>query len=307
MTIGDLATQTADLLPPLIGRYRNLDLRVVPPNSQGFALLEILAIVERMGIDPDPLGPDAGALALAFLAAGRDRDRHLADPDAMLVHVSTLLDDGHLAGLADEVRDALPPGVPAEHRHGTGDTIALVAADADGWAVSLIQSLFDGFGSSIMEPETGITAHDRGACFTLEPGHPNVIAPGKRPAHTLMPVLVHRDGRLAAVGGTMGGHAQPHINAQNLFRAFDLGMSPADAVAAPRYTVWDERRGPVALVEGLVPAETVERIMSAGFHVEPLMDRDEAVGHSHLIAVGPDGSFEVGTDPRADGGALASW
>jgi gamma-glutamyltranspeptidase/glutathione hydrolase len=121
-----------------------------------------------------------------------------------------------------------------------------------------------------------------------------------------MPVLVHRSGRLAAVAGTMGGHAQPHINAQNLLRAFDLGMSAADAVAAPRSTIWDEPGGPLARAEGLVPDETVDRLKDSGFAVEPLRDRDEAVGHSHLILVGPDGSFDVGTDPRADGGALAS-
>ena len=306
ITVEDLAGHTADVVPPVIGRYRDLDLRVVPPNNQGFALLEILGMVERLGLDPDPFGPDAGALALSFLAAGRDRDRHLADPEAMLVHISTLLDDGHLAGLADEVRGALPADPVSPRARPAGDTIALVAADREGWAVSLIQSLFDGFGAGILEPETGITAHDRGACFTLEPGHPNELAPGKRPAHTLMPVLVHRGGRLAAVAGTMGGHAQPHINAQNLLRAFDLGMPAADAVAAPRFTVWDEPRGPLALAEGLVPDDAVDGLRAAGFEVDRLPDRDEAVGHSHLIMVGPEGTFEVGTDPRADGGALAS-
>jgi len=305
LTLDDLAGHRADIVPPLIGRYRDLDLRVIPPNNQGFALLEILGIVERLGLDPDPLGSDAGAVALAFLAAGRDRDRYLADPEAMRVHVSTLLDDGHLAGLADEVRGSISPAaVPSFH--GTGDTIALVTADREGWAVSLIQSLFDGFGAGILEPDTGIVAHNRGACFTLEPGHPNELGPGKRPAHTLMPVLVHRDGRLAAVAGTMGGHAQPHINAQNLFRAFDLGMSAVDAVAAPRFTVWDEPDGPLALAEGLVPADAVARLVGSGFRVDRVRDVDETVGHSHMILVAPDGAFDVGTDPRADGGALAS-
>ena len=100
---------SADVGPPLSGRYRDVDVRVVPPNSQGFTLLEMLALVERLGIDPDPLGPDAGVLALVFAAANRDRDHHLADPDAMRVHPSTLLDDGHLAGLADRIRDGRRP------------------------------------------------------------------------------------------------------------------------------------------------------------------------------------------------------
>ncbi len=190
-------------------------------------------------------------------------------------------------------------------RHSAGDTIALVAADAHGWAVSLIQSLWDSFGAGILEPETGIVAHDRGACFSLEAGHPNEIGPRKRPFHTLMPVLVHRDGRLAAVSGAMGGASQPQINAHNLFRAFALGMSAAEAIAAPRWTVWSEDV-PAAWVEGLVPGATRDRLEETGFRVEEQDDLDEALGQAHLIVVRPDGSFDVGSDPRADGGALAT-
>jgi gamma-glutamyltranspeptidase len=305
MTPEDLAGHVADLVPPLAGRYRDLDVRVVPPNSPGLALLQMLALVERLGIDPDPFGPDAGRLAQVFATVNRDRDRHLADADAMRTHPPTLLDDGHVAGLADEIRDATP-WTPVTGQRGTGDTIALVAADAEGWAVSLIQSLYDSFGAGILEPDTGIVAQDRGACFSLDPGHPNVIAPRKRPAHTLMPVLVHHDARLAAVAGSRGGAQQPQINALNLIRAFDLGMAPHDAVAAPRWTVWDTDEGPLAWAEGLVPAGTTDRLEAAGFGVKRLDDVDEAVGHAHLIVTAVDGSFAVGSDPRADGGALAS-
>ena len=146
----------------------------------------MLTLIERLQIDPDPLGPDAGVLARIFRAAARDRDLHLADPDAMRIHPSTLLDDGHLASLDDEVRGAMQ-GTPPAHPTLHGDTIALVTADGEGRAVSLIQSLFYGFGSGILEPDTGIVAQNRGGCFTVDPGHANVLAPGKRPAHTLMP------------------------------------------------------------------------------------------------------------------------
>jgi gamma-glutamyltranspeptidase len=305
LVLGDLASHSADVVAPLSGRYRDLDVRVVPPNSQGFTLLEMLALVERLGIAPDPLGADAGVLALCFAAANRDRDHHLADPDAMRVHPSTLLDEGHLAGLADRIRDAAPPGAIPGHRRGAGDTIAMVTADAEGWAVSLIQSLWDSFGSAILEPETGIVAHDRGGCFTLEPGHPNEIAPGKRPFHTLMPVLAHRDGRLAAVAGSMGGASQPQINAQNLIRAFDLRMGAGETIAAPRWTVWGEPGAGVVRAEGSVPDPTTVRFETAGFRIDPLDYVDEAVGHAHVILARPDGTFDVGSDPRADGGALA--
>ena len=301
----DLEAHRADLLPPLRGRYRDVDLSVVPPNSQGFVLLQVLALVERLGIDPDPFGPDAAILARVLRATAGDRDRHLADPDRMAVHASTLLDDGHLAGLADEVRAAADAASPP--RRPSGDTIALVAADADGYAVSLIQSLFDGFGSGILEPSTGIVAHDRGGCFTLEPGHPNELRGAARPAHTLMPALVHRGGRLAAVAGAMGGYAQPQINAMTLIRSFDLGMSPGEAVAAPRWLVhgMDPTSDTLAVIaEDDVPPGTATALRAGGFDVDTVGVRDGSVGHAHLIRVSDDG-LAAGSDPRSDGGALA--
>lgn len=304
ITPEDMVRHRADLLPPLGSRYRDLHVSVAPPNSQGFALLEQLSLIERLGIDPDPTGPDAGTIALAAQAVGADRDLHLADSEAMTVHPHTLLDDGHLAGLADEIREHAIPA--SRHASPHGDTIALVAADADGHAVSLIQSLFHGFGSGLLEPSTGVVAHSRGAAFTLEPGHPNELRAGKRPAHTLMPVLVHRNGALVAAAGTMGGFAQPQINATTLVRSFDLGMHPADAVAAPRWLAsgMDRHPGgpPGAVVEPGVPSGARRSLSEAGFR---LTDEDgSALGHAHLIRIAPDG-FSVGADPRSDGAAIA--
>ncbi len=312
----DLARHTADLLPPLRGRYRDLDVSVTPPGSQGFVLLEALAAVERLEIDPDPIGPDAATLARILTAASADRDRHLADPDAMTIHVSALLDDGHIAALCDIVRDGLDGHAPTatpESRidgrpHVEGDTIALVAADAEGWGVSLIQSLYDGFGAGILEPATGIIPHDRGACFTLEPGHPNELAPGKKPAHTLMPVAVHRDGDLVALTGTRGGHGQPQIDLMTLVRAFDLGLDPLEAVAGPRWLVGGMDpllAEPWIEAEASVPGSVRGSLERDGFRVETVGPVDRAVGHAHLLRVG-DGVLVAGSDPRADGGALAS-
>jgi gamma-glutamyltranspeptidase len=306
IAVEDLAAHRADLGSPLRARYRNLDVLVHPPNSQGFVLLEILRTIQRMELDPDPFGPDAGRLALVMRAAARDRDLHLADPDRMRVHPSTLLDDGHLAGLADEVRQGAGPTSGSAAAPPTGDTIALVTADEEGRAVSLIQSLFYGFGSGILEPQTGIVAQNRGGCFTLESGHPNRLMPGARPAHTLMPVLVQGDGSLKATAGSMGGYGQPQINAFNLIRAFDLEMSPAEAVAAPRWLVEGLDRGsgaPTVRVDAGVPGEVRDSLRRVGFQLDTA-EGDEPLGHAHMIRVGTDG-FEVGSDPRADGGALA--
>jgi gamma-glutamyltranspeptidase/glutathione hydrolase len=149
--------------------------------------------------------------------------------------------------------------------------------------------------------------HDRGACFTLEPGHPNELGPGKRPAHTLMPVAVHREGDLVALTGTRGGHAQPQIDLVTLVRAFDLGMDPARAVAAPRWLVGGmEPLGTEAWVaaEASVPDAVRDAFAGEGYRVELLADVDRAVGHAQMIAR-RDGAFSAGSDPRSDTGARA--
>jgi gamma-glutamyltranspeptidase len=305
--LADMAGHRADLGTPLRARFGDVDVLVHPPNSQGFVLLEALSVLDRLGLDPDPLGPDAGALAHVLRAAARDRDRHLADADRMRVHPSTLLDDGHLGAVADEVRAGVP-GAPPGLTHRSGDTIALVTADAEGRGVSLIQSLYDGFGSGLLEPDTGVVAQNRGACFTLEPGHPNRLLAGARPAHTLMPVVVQREGRLEAVAGTMGGSAQPQIVAMALLRAFRLGMHPAEAVAAPRWLVGGmspEGSAPEAIAEADVPVSAIEALKSAGYRVDTVEERDGSVGHAPMIRAVADG-FDAGSDPRADGGAMAS-
>jgi gamma-glutamyltranspeptidase/glutathione hydrolase len=302
MTIDDLAAHDAELDSPLKLRYRDLDVSVAPPNSQGFVLLQILAAIERLDIDPDPLGADAGTIAEVVRFTGIDRDRHNADPRFARVPVGTLLDEGHLAGIVDQVREPQLREVASSFGD---DTIALVAADDRGLAISLIQSLYSGFGSGILEPTTGVVLHNRGAAFSLDTEHPNALAGGKRPAHTLLPVVVEREGRLAAITGTMGGGGQPQIDAMSIVRAFDMGMDAASTVAAPRWLVGGMELGSTEraiVAEGAVPASTREALSGKGYRIGMLEDVSEDVGHAHLIKVEGDGSFDAGSDPRADGG-----
>jgi gamma-glutamyltranspeptidase/glutathione hydrolase len=171
----------------------------------------------------------------------------------------------------------------------------------------VIQSLYSGFGAGILDPVTGIVAHDRGACFTLEPGHPNELAPGKRPAHTLMPVAVHRRGELVALAGARGGHGQPQIDLMTLVRSFDLDLDPPEAVAAPRWLVGgmspleDE---PWILAEGSVPETVTGALRDAGFRTETAGALDRAVGHAQLIRIEAR-TLLAGSDPRGDRGAAA--
>jgi len=298
ITIDDLAAHRATLLAALRSPFRDLHVSVVPPNSQGLALLQMLALIDRMQIEPDLDGPDAGRIARVIDAVHGDRDRYLADADRMLVHPSTLLEDGHLATLASEAA-----ATPA-HAHADGDTIALVTADGQGNAVSLIQSLFWGFGSGICEPTTGIVAQNRGACFTLADGHPNRFGPGVRPFHTLMPVLVHDDDGLVGVPGTMGGYHQPQINLHTITKTFVGGAHPADAVAAPRWVVLGAEEGETSATVGAeddVPEPALRSLQDAGgFGVTEA----DSFGHAHLIRR-EGGRLLAGSDPRADGSAAA--
>jgi gamma-glutamyltranspeptidase / glutathione hydrolase len=181
-----------------------------------------------------------------------------------------------------------------------------VTADATGWAVSLIQSLFWDFGAGILEPRTGIIAQNRGACFTLQNGHANALAPSKRPAHTLMPVFVHDQHGLAAVAGSMGGYGQPQINIQTIAHAMVTGRSAGDAIAAPRWLLdtdpGSDKRSVIA--ERGLPSVARESLASEGFSVEDVPPTTEALGHAHLIRVGAN-ELEAGSDPRADGAAAA--
>jgi len=204
--------------------------------------------------------------------------------------------------------DGMQPDAAASGPHPDGDTVAVVAADDEGRSVSLIQSLFHGFGSLILEPSTGILMHDRGACFVLDPASPNVLEPGKRPLHTLSPVLAESltsDERL--VVGTMGGHAQGQILTQVLSHLF-AGSSAQEAVSRPRMTVgaWEayESDDTVAWEDDLDPAIVSELERGSGTHTV-VASQHSRMGHAHAIRVTASETgiavMDVGTDPRADG------
>ncbi len=289
----DLAAYQPEVTEPLTGTALGHTLHTSPPNTQGFALLRTLAAVDAEG------GPDVdiAGLARAFRVANDARDAWLADPRASAVDLARLL-TGSPPRMASEDAAEVP----------RGDTVGISVVSSDGYAVSLIQSVFGGFGSRVLEPASGILFHNRGASFTLDPSSPNAFAPGKRPLHTLMPVVVARpDGRVAWVSSTMGGQGQPQIHAQVLLRAMS-GDSPAAAVAAPRFVVGrqdDGDRAETLTVESDVPAATrVVLAAAADFALTVVPPHDELLGHANLVAVDADGGVTAGSDPRADGSAI---
>jgi gamma-glutamyltranspeptidase/glutathione hydrolase len=216
----------------------------------------------------------------------------------MRVPVATLLADDHVAALAGRAADGRVRRSSAAAAH--GDTVAVVACDASGLAVSLIQSVFFAFGSGVLEPRTGVLLHNRGACFSGDPASPNAVGPAKRPLHTLMPLIVCDAGRPAWIAGTMGGHAQPQIHAQMLLRR----PGGAAVVGEPRMIVNLGTAGPEIVVEH--DFEGRDALAGAGLEPAIVQRPSEIVGHAHAIAIGPDGAFDAASDPRSDGTAYAA-
>jgi gamma-glutamyltranspeptidase/glutathione hydrolase len=184
----------------------------------------------------------------------------------------------------------------------SGDTVAITATASDGTAVSLIQSLFHSFGSRLRDPRTGIVLHNRGSFFSSDPTSPNFLAPGRRPAHTLMPVLAeHSDGTTSALG-TMGGRAQPQILTQLIRRS--AGIGPSDAVAAPRFVLGGPEAGTrseVAVAEADLSLRAIDDLRRAGFAVRMTHPHDEELGHAMIAMRAADGRVSAGADPRSDG------
>jgi gamma-glutamyltranspeptidase len=300
----DLQGFAPELTAPLRGRFRDLDVLTSPPNSSGILLTQALAVLDAAGADLEPLGADAGLLAEVLRLGSEQRDAALGDPLTVDVDTAAWLGEARVQELL-ELASAAAAGARAAAVQRTplpgGDTIAIVTADADGRAVSLIQSLFHSFGAQLLEPDTGITLHNRGSYFSLEPGHPNELAPGRRPVHTLMPVLVEAGGSLRYVLGTMGGRAHAQIHAQVLLRLL-AGMSAQEAVTAPRWIVGGMARGEpddtLRLEDGLDPV-AVEALLGSGLRPMPLPRFHERFGHAQAIAVAPDGAPDAGSDPRS--------
>jgi len=237
LTAADLAGHTSTWGEPISTTYHGLRVLAFAPPTQGATTLQLLNIAEQF--DLKGMGHNSAAyintLTRASQLVYRDRDAHIADPEFASVPLDRLLSKEYARQLADQVRagSVLPDEIT--NREGNGDTIYLCVVDKDGNAVSYIQSLFASFGSGRMVPGTGITLHNRGALYVLDPKHPQVIAPGKRPFHTLAPSMVlNADGSPYMVLGSPGGDGQPQTNVQVLNNIVLFGMQPQAAIEAQR-------------------------------------------------------------------------
>ncbi|MGH7793460.1 MAG: gamma-glutamyltransferase [Candidatus Binatia bacterium] len=319
-TLKDFAQHESDWIEPISANYRGYDVYELPPATQGFAALEMLKILEGFGLKS--MGPkSADTLHLMIEAkklAFADRDRYLADRDFMKVSVSDLVTPNRMEALRPRIRidrttnliDTVPlntaPSVspPQRGRMKEGardaDTEYVAAADSEGNLVSFIQSNFMGFGSGVVEPETGIILQNRGHLFALDESHPNCIGPHKRSVHTLMPGMILRDGKPYAALGLKGGHVQPQVQVQIITNLIDSGMTPQEAISAARFNHIEGTK------VGLEPefAQSVRDELTRRGH-QVVGGKPESFGGAHAITIHPEsGAFIGGSDPRKGGCAL---
>ncbi len=301
-TLADLDRHRCDWVEPVSHPWHGYDLHEIPPNGQGLGALIMLGILSHSPIleyevdSVDALHCQIEAMKLAFA----DIRRYVADPDFIDRAAVDLLDDRYLASRAAmiDMGKAQDPGYGVPARSGT---VYLTTADQSGMMVSYIQSNYCGFGSGIVIPDTGISLQNRGAGFSLEEGHPNQVAGGKRPFHTIIPAFLTRNGLPVMSFGVMGGHMQAQGHAQIVQRVCDQGMNPQAASDAPRWQVTEEKQ--VLLEQGY--DQRIRAGLRERGHDVPDFENEQifSMGGAQLIQKTENG-YQGGSDHRKDGIAI---
>jgi gamma-glutamyltranspeptidase/glutathione hydrolase len=307
----DFAAQRSEWVEPVSVEYRGVDVWQLPPNSQGVTLLQMLNMLATA--DLAAWGKGSAELIHQLVERKRlafaDRDTYVADPAFANVSVERLLDKARAAELSAGIGPrAAELAASADRRAMAGDTVFLCAADRDGLIVSQIQSLYSGFGSGVHVPGTGVTLHNRGFGFTLTPGHPNALEPGKRPMHTLMAGFAARQGKPWLAFGTRGADGQPQTALQLLTSLLDFRLDLQAAIEAPRWAhgAPGGKYPPSALVLESRFGQAVADDLNGRGHQVMLADPvDPVVGTAQLIQVDSSrGCYIAASDPRGDGVAL---
>ena len=302
MTVADLAAYRPEWVTPIGQDYRGHRLHEIPPNGQGIAALIALGILQHF--DLAALGADSveaqhlqiEAMKLAFA----DVYRYVAEPANMEVTAEQMLDAAYLASRAKLIDPAraqdFGAGNPVK-----GGTIYLTAADERGMMVSFIQSNYMGFGSGVVVDGWGVSLQNRGHGFNLDPRSANVVAPGKRPFHTIIPAFLTKDGQPVMSYGVMGANMQPQGHMQTLVRMLDFGQNPQAACDAPR---WRYNEGLEINVESAMDPAVVAGLGALGHRMEVLQDSYQDFGAGQFIwRLGDPGveGYVAASDPRRDG------
>ncbi|GAA3724808.1 gamma-glutamyltransferase [Spinactinospora alkalitolerans] len=306
LTTSDFAAHHATWEAPVSTTYRGFECYQHPPNSQGFAHLMILNIIEAfdVGAMRDGSAEYLHMVVEATKLAFADRDRYLTDPNFADIPLDHLLSKDYAAELRTRIDMRAARSTPAARPAGS-DTTCSVVVDGQGNAVSVIQSLYHEFGSGFVAGDTGVLLQNRGSFFSLDPDHPNRLEPGKRTFHTLMPGMLLREGRPHLVYGTMGGEGQPQTSTALVNRVVDFGYDVQTAIDAPRWLHgrrWGDARQDLR-VEGRFPAGVRDGLRALGHPLRAVRDYDDTMGHAQAIQV-TDELLMGGADPRGEGLAL---
>jgi gamma-glutamyltranspeptidase/glutathione hydrolase len=299
------ATQTREVAPESLV-YRDVELLAPPPPTQGITTLSIMGILSRFDVAAlTPGGADHLHLAVEAIKQAF-ADRHdISDPDHANQRVPEKLDPAHLGRLAAAIDPQT--ALPWPHVLRTGDTVFFGVTDGAGRSVSVLQSTYFDWGSGVVAGDTGILWQNRGAAFSLDPRHPNALAPGKRPFYTLNPGMGLRDGKPALVYGTQGADGQPQTLSMLLTRLIDFRDDPAQALAGPRFLLgrtFSDGRDSLKL-EAHAGAEVASILSARGHVVSEIPALSPLAGQAGIIVRHADGRVEGAHDPRGDGTAIA--
>ena len=305
LTLDDFAKHRATWVAPIHVNYRQYTAYNLPPNTQGMASLEILNILNNFDIKSLGEGSvDYYHLIIeATKQAFADRDKYLTDPDFNEIPLDLLLSTQHGQQQAKQI-DMQKARVEIKPLDPKGDTVWFGVVDAEGNAVSIIQSIYHDFGSGIVAKDTGILLQNRGSFFSLDPNHINRLEPNKRTFHTLNPAMLLKDNKPYLVYGTMGGEGQPQTQAAIVTRIVDFGMTPQDAINAPRWLhgrTWGASSNNLK-VEGRIPNNVINSLKLRGHDVQVIDDYSDTMGHAGAILIDANHHLLMGaTDPRGDG------
>ncbi len=309
MSVEDLAAHTSTWEEPVSVAYGGVRVHECPPNGQGLAALIALNILAQADLPPDPLSAERlhvviEALRLAFA----DARWYVTDPATTAIPIRELLSEGYARERAALIN---PRRATLDQLRGTpvaaSDTVYLSVVDGEGNACSLVNSNYMGFGTGIVPDGAGFSLQNRGHNFSLDAAHPNALAPGKRPYHTIIAALATRpDGSLVASFGVMGGFMQPQGHVQVLLGLVADGLDSQAALDRPRLCIEDGTAGGVVALEAGIPARTMARLAAMGHPVRPVAGHERALfGRGQAITREPEsGVLCGGSDPRADGCAM---
>ena len=297
LTLDDLRNHEVRWVEPLSVDYKEYTLYELPPAGQGIAALQMLKMLE--GYDFKSMGHNTAEYLHTLIEAKKlahaDLDRYIADPEHMEVAPSALLDSDYLANRARLIDPSAAADRPEPgHLFTDSETIYLTVADEQGNMISFINSIFGYFGSRVVVPGTGLVLQNRGAGFTMEEGHPNRIAPNKRPLHTIIPAFVTRHGQAWLSYGVMGGSMQPQGHVQVLLNMVEFGMDPQEAIDAARFRHFSGKR---VAIENLDP-DVAAQLEALGHELRDPQGVAFGGGQAILKLVR---GWAAASDPRKDG------